>query len=274
MLGKLIKYDLKSLNRLLIILHVFLLITSVLIRIFLTGPLLSGFSEHTGVFFILVICFYILLAIGVTYGTYIIIASRFYKNLFSDEGYLTHTLPVSAGQHLLSKTIAGSIWAIIDIILLYASLYIVIAAPSLIHGYQSNQTEIRQQLGLVGKYADLSFTDIAMILLFFSILSVISTVIMIHASIILGQFFPSHPVIGSVVAYFALSMILSIISSVILGINGLLQLGYASSSETLNIDYILKTGQILAISSVICVISSILLYIFSYRFMKKRINLS
>lgn len=37
MLGKLIKYDLKSMNRFLIILHAFLLLIAVLLRVFVTS---------------------------------------------------------------------------------------------------------------------------------------------------------------------------------------------------------------------------------------------
>lgn len=41
MLGKLLKYDMKSLNRFLIVLHAFLLLSALGIRIFLTGRIVA-----------------------------------------------------------------------------------------------------------------------------------------------------------------------------------------------------------------------------------------
>ena len=107
MLGKLIKYDLKSLNRFLVMIHA-LLLTALLIRYFLTGQINSSTPQNS-LLLALSITLYVLILIAVSFATAIIITIRFYKNLFSDEGYLTHTLPVTRGQHLLSKTIAGSI---------------------------------------------------------------------------------------------------------------------------------------------------------------------
>lgn len=108
MLGKLIKYDLKSLNRFLVMIHALLLLTALLVRYFLTGQIHSSTPQNS-LLLALSITLYVLILIAVSFATAIIITIRFYKNLFSDEGYLTHTLPVTRGQHLLSKTIAGSI---------------------------------------------------------------------------------------------------------------------------------------------------------------------
>ena len=54
--------------------------------------------------------FGIILLTCAAFTTAIIIAVRFYKNTYSDEGYLTHTLPVKRGTLLLAKVIAGTIW--------------------------------------------------------------------------------------------------------------------------------------------------------------------
>ena len=107
MLGKLIKYDLKSMNRFLIILHAFLLLIAVLLRVFVTSRIQLQTDEGS-LLFAFAILAYVLAITGIAFGTAIVIAVRFYKNLFSDEGYLTWTLPVTPGTHLLAKTISGS----------------------------------------------------------------------------------------------------------------------------------------------------------------------
>ena len=53
-----------------------------------------------------------------------IVFVRFYKNFFSDEGYLTHTLPIKSSTHMFSKTWSTLLWTIITI--LAAGLFIFI----------------------------------------------------------------------------------------------------------------------------------------------------
>ena len=84
MLGKLIKYDLKSMNRFLIILHAFLLLIAVLLRVFVTSRIQLQTDEGS-LLFAFAILAYVLAITGIAFGTAIVIAVRFYKNLFSDE---------------------------------------------------------------------------------------------------------------------------------------------------------------------------------------------
>ena len=86
MLRKLIKYDLKALNRFLIIIHCFLMVFAVLTRFFLTGRITDLEVKTNGILLALTIILYVILIIGVTFGTYIVIGIHFYQNLFSNEG--------------------------------------------------------------------------------------------------------------------------------------------------------------------------------------------
>lgn len=53
-------------------------------------------------------------------ATFAVVVRRWYANLFTDEGYLTLTLPAKAGAHVASKTIAGFVWMVIDLAVLLA----------------------------------------------------------------------------------------------------------------------------------------------------------
>ena len=99
MLGKLIKYDLKAVSWLLIPLHILLIAASILARFIITS---GAYLRTPNAILIMEVAGYVILFVIVTYVTAFMIVYRFYKNLFSDEGYLTHTLPVTPGQHLLS----------------------------------------------------------------------------------------------------------------------------------------------------------------------------
>ena len=133
MLGKIIKYDMKAMNRFLIIIHAFLLIYAFFIRILITGSLTANNVHNLGNTYFLIlgltVSFGIILLTCVAFATSIIIAVHFYKSTYSDEGYLTHTLPVKKGTLLIAKVIAGTIWCIIDIIGLFAAIYIAAWVP-------------------------------------------------------------------------------------------------------------------------------------------------
>lgn len=109
MLGKLIKYDLKSTSRILVIIHVFLILSALFMRFLITGRVEEDLFMASGgsdVFYTLLVMVYTLVIIGASFATCMVVAIRFYRHLFSDEGYLTNTLPVKRSTHLLAKTIS------------------------------------------------------------------------------------------------------------------------------------------------------------------------
>lgn len=70
--------------------------------------------------------FLIILAVGQVLITYVIIVTRYYKSLYSDEGYLTHTLPVKAGSLLGSKVLTSFVWLILSY-LVAGAVFLIIA---------------------------------------------------------------------------------------------------------------------------------------------------
>ncbi|NLW11578.1 MAG: hypothetical protein GX028_06125 [Clostridiaceae bacterium] len=58
----------------------------------------------------------VLLAIGQVIVTYVVIITRYYRSLYTDEGYLTHTIPARAGSLLGSKVLTSFVWIILSIV--------------------------------------------------------------------------------------------------------------------------------------------------------------
>ena len=114
MLGKLIKYDLKSMNRYLILIHAFLLLASAAMRAFLTGPVLSAGTDWRSteamLSFTLFIILYFIIVSAASFATSIVIVVRFYKNLFSGQGYLTRT-PMSSARLRQITASSAQRWA-------------------------------------------------------------------------------------------------------------------------------------------------------------------
>ena len=76
---------------------------------------------------------YILILSGLSMILTIYFAIRFYKNLYTDEGYLMHTLPVKPWMLIVSKLTIGTIWFyLIDLLLVGAiTLITLIALPTM-----------------------------------------------------------------------------------------------------------------------------------------------
>ena len=127
MLGKLIKYEWKSVYKIGCILLLTILAVTLLGSIMLRMPFVTDVFAATGgngyasdqqmfiTLFGMTISFvlYILLLVGTVYGIVIYLGVHFYKTMYTDEGYLTHTLPVTPHQILISKILVGGLWQII-----------------------------------------------------------------------------------------------------------------------------------------------------------------
>ena len=275
MLSKLIKYDMKSLNRFLPVLHLFILLSSIMIRVFITGRIKpQTSSEQTDFLIILCYVLYFTMITALSTGTYLIAGIRFYKNMFSDEGYVTETLPITNGMHLLSKTIAGSIWAMVNMCFVYLCSYVVIWTPYIKSVVDENKDDILQEFGFVGKYAGLSFSTVLLILLLFSCFGAISSIIMIYASVALGQLFSSHRVLGAVVSYFVISTLISVLSVVAMALLGSeTRLIVTSGSLEDEFNLVSYMIEIMKISAGLMIITSVILYVATHCIMNKKINL-
>lgn len=94
------------------------------------------------------IMLYMMTFMGVTYGMLIYQGVHFYKTMYSEEGYLTNTLPVTPRQLLVSKTLVSGLWfllveiGIILSILVLAFSLIVSLNPFLDFGRELAQMEL------------------------------------------------------------------------------------------------------------------------------------
>lgn len=265
----------KSLNHFLPVLHIFVLLASILMRLFITGRIdPQSSSKQVDFIFILFFILYFTTITALTTGTYLLAGIRFYKNLFTDEGYLTKTLPVTNGTHLLSKTIAGSIWAVINMSLIYLCTYLVLCTPYIRSEVAANKDEILREFGVIGEYADLSLPAALTVLFLFSCLGSISSIVMIYASVALGQLFSSHRVLGAVVSYFAISTVLSVLSLACMALfGGETRLILTAGSMGDDFNFIAYMIDVMKSTTILMVGTSVALYIMTQYIMNKKINL-
>ena len=105
MLGKLLKYDLKWIYKVLVIFYILAIIFSLIGR---------GLEEIENSFILNIVgkvCIgvSISMAINILINNLMRLWARFVRNLYKDESYLTHTLPVKKSTIYLSKILSGII---------------------------------------------------------------------------------------------------------------------------------------------------------------------
>ena len=215
MLGKPIKYDLKSSAKIFILLHGIFLLICVAGRIFVMDRLDFTAPANTLIAPITIIfTLGIFLSTAITLCTSPLITFRFYQNLFSREGYLSSTIPASGIEHLWAKIISGYLLAAVDIMVISAGILILLTSRNVVETYGLIAPEITEALGM-------PLSSFGFYIFVFCVVGSVSSVLMIYFSIRVGQLFPGHRVLGAIAVYFITSFVIQIVVFVIMAVFGL-----------------------------------------------------
>ena len=225
MLGKLIKYEWKGLIKPLSILYLVLLgITIITGLLILTiNPDYDDVTIGLSVLFtMLSALIYYFGIIVCSIGTMLIIAIRFYKTCYTDEAYLTHTLPVSTKQLLAAKTITSVLCHLLSMLVIGASvvLLILVVVTHLINLGEIPAAELSAGFSEVFAELDrefanemgISFSGYFIYLGVISLISSVCSIISILGCVSLGQLYTKHRILGAIIAYFVMTFILQMVA--------------------------------------------------------------
>ncbi len=205
MLGKLLKHDFIATWKVPVALDAVLIILGILTAFMMQsihhveesfGMSLFMFSFF-GVFYIGII------AANVVTLIYLVI--RYYRNLYTSEGYLTFTLPVKTDMIVHSKVITGSVWVFLSYLCTFISLFI--AGVGFIKSMDIPFDEIKAGFMEINKV--MGFTDPGLMatLIFAILITPIAGVLCMYFSVSIGQLWQNHKVLGSVLCIIALYII-------------------------------------------------------------------
>ena len=132
MLGKLLKYDLRSVGR-----FWWIAMLTMFGMSFLAGGALRVYAEipwmrNSDQLYILQMMAYVLFLLSIVamgfcmLAVLVLIFVRYFKHLFTDEGYLTFTLPASRKQIFFSKVLNAGIWLGLSEVVCAISILVVI----------------------------------------------------------------------------------------------------------------------------------------------------
>lgn len=265
MLGKIIKYDLKASSRLFILMHAIYILICLAVR-FLYMDRLDLFDSSDQLFISLALFLILLVTIvcALSIFTWIQITVRFYRNLFSKEGYLSWTLPVSGVQHLWGKIISGFILMAVDATVIYGGIVLMFTGETVTSAYSLIAADVTQELGMpLGMFS--FFIYLA------TVASCIGSVVMLYFCIVVGQLFPGHRVLCAIAAYFITTFVIQILSMILMILLGCFP-GYdfyQAQGETMK-DYMFT---ILISSTALMIVIAVIQYFAAHYIMKKKINL-
>ena len=209
--------------------------------------------------------------------TAVLIFKRFYKNFFTDEGYLTFTLPVKRNQLLFSKALFGTITYSATVFVFIVTLFNLI-----LMSYQPS-TEPTETISIIttlnnalGMGTSISvmyvFTVLLLIIAIFVLLNCISVLFMYFCITIASMIAKKNKVISAVGIYYLSNSTVSFFAMLFMlfGLDSIFQ-WTAGFSEKEGVIFFLLA---LLLASALLALISTCFYLIIYRMLDKKLNLA
>ena len=213
---------------------------------------------------LLVGIFFLLVAYSV--GSYILLYVRFYKHKFSDQGYLTFTLPASTHQILLSSVLNNLIWTIIISLTLIVS-YLAIVIPPAYLTMDEMVTSTFMDIYYIMQHdmQTIYGNEIVFSYILTLICSLAYSIILPMLSITTGAIVAKkHKILAAVGIGYGISMIISTLS-------GIMSVVEVIMFETMNAEISLSLT--LIVPAVLMLVIAVVGYFLMHYFIDKKLNL-
>lgn len=293
MLGKLMKYEWKNTWKVgcLMLLGMFLItvIGCVVLRMPGVTAIFDGNASVAmswlGISsFVATLILYVVMLMAATWGIMIFLGIRFYRSMYTDEGYLSHTLPVTANQLFLSKVLVAGIWYLL--ILIGIGISVVALVLSMAIG-MLNIGEVHNALAEYGgniwtflaegisQIADIYQNEMGINLLHYVVTVSITflvgpfiTMITLFGALTIGQLSSKHKGLMGILTYAGLTILSSLIGSTVQSV-----LMFSSNMVTRPSGFILSVNSAYDINVLVSLLIAAIMYGVSYYILNKKLNL-
>ncbi len=210
MVKKLMKYEAMAYSRVMLPMLGILLGASVLTRF------IQFFENDTTVYSLLFgssVFFYVISAIVCTVMAVFMGVTRYYKNMFTREGYLTLTLPVTPTQHIFVKLLVAVLFIVATVVAVIASVCVVTAGDALIELVIAIIFILKKYFAAFGAgHGTLYLLELAVIL----IISGASEQLKFYACISLGQTAKKNRILAAFGFYFGYYFLCQVLGTVLI----------------------------------------------------------
>lgn len=264
MLGKLIKWEFRATKRIMIPASIAVLIVSILNVILINLNINNKvFNFITGVSIFL----YVISLVAIFAIPSLLIIYRFFKGDLSNEGYLTHTLPINIRDEIFSKLIVGTIWLFIAAVISVIALFMVALVAT-----SANDVNIFNEIGTIVKQITKmigggNFFMFVVLMIVTFLASCIQKIFALYACMAVGFSAKKHKIAASFGAYIGLSIILVIAMNIF---SPILNIG---SDWFLTLSSVTQGYMMFLCLIGLCFIISIPLYFITKYFLEHKLNL-
>jgi len=261
MLGKLLKYDLKWVYKVIVVFYILAFIFSVI------GRALNEI-ENSLVFSIVAqvtFGFAIAMMANSLINCIMRLWARFLRNLYKDESYLTHTLPVEKKTIYLSKVIA-------TLITILTTTAVIVACLFICYYSQANMEVLKSVLELAASTYNTTVINLLLLVTLVIFLEIIFIVLIGFNAIILGYKSNQNKMVKTLIIGFGLYMITQIVTLGAIFVFGLFNpnvMNLINTTDIINIDAI---KSVMYMGIVIYIAYIIFYYILGNEQLKKGVN--
>lgn len=164
----------------------------------------------------LLLVFLILALVAFAVAVEIILLSRFYKSRFTDEGYLTFTLPVNGSQVFLSALSNILIWTLLSGLIVSAAVLIILGIGSLgLPEISPDPIAVEEFFGIYRELWEMEgYAEYQILSIVYNVVSFFSGPVLIMTCITLGATLAKkHKILAAIGLYYGVSMAISMVSS-------------------------------------------------------------
>lgn len=277
MLKKIFKYEWKTIFPLLLGVHGVGLVVAIICRIGI--ELLGGIEGELDLMAILLL-FAAIIAIGCIIAyTHFYCGYRFYKSVFTQQGYLTNTLPVTADQLIWGKGFTMIIWSFVDF------LWAVIAVMILALSPKEAMDFLRELPGALTGLFRPATPAFARLILLSILLTPFFMMLQLYVSAAIGNLFTGHKLLATIGAYIGISFIQQILSLIIIAfsspyladLNEQLSRQEEMSGGDMYVQYYVPAERFLNLTAVLslifCILCTVIFYFLCRYVLNRKLNL-
>lgn len=271
MLGKLLKHEMRATSRYYLLLYVAFIVITLFNKLFLEVSVVRSpvWSVFQGLFMFT----YVIMCMAIFVVTAILIISRFYKNLTTDEGYLMFTLPVTVNQHIISKLLVAMLWSVASTIIFIISIFILMSGHGIMDAFHDFGDFWSELISYTGSQVYFSIFIYIVLML----VGAVNSILLVYFAISVGQLMNKHRVLISIAAYFGINFVLQNVISILFLVTGTFEpeFAYMSSYDTslmisMTMEYFNKIG---LISLLITILLNIVYFVMTNLILTKKLNL-
>ncbi len=266
MLGKLLKYEIKATSRIFLPMYALLIVFAFINKFFITVN-----SESFNIPQFISMSIFVIIIVGISVMTLVVTIQRFNKNLLTDEGYLSFTLPVKAHTHIDCKMIISFMWTILSVVVSLLAVFVMAVDGKTLEKIRHALDQMIPAFNSLGGAGYVILLEGIVLL----IVGTLSSIISIYVAITIGNMSSKHKLLVGLGAYLGCGVIEQIVSSILISAFGTKIAQYFDSlNSTSNVAQICTVVQLLMLAVIVfCLVFGVAYYFITDWMLRRKLNL-